>query len=56
MFPKKVTDRCINCGICIQICPKKCFDKKSKYISENSNECILCQRCLEYCPTNAIEI
>ncbi|MCI1208612.1 MAG: EFR1 family ferrodoxin [Treponema sp.] len=56
MFPKKVTDKCINCGICIELCPKNCIDPNSKHIKEDSSECILCQRCLEYCPRNAIEL
>ncbi len=55
-FKKTVTTKCTNCGICVQLCPRKCIDKYSRHIDVDSENCILCQRCLEYCPSNSIEI
>ncbi len=52
-----ISEKCIKCKDCIEICPVDIF----KYNSEkelveiiNPNECIECCGCVEICPTNAI--
>ena len=56
LYRKNITNKCIECGICKNICPEKCYKDDEKFIDVNSDKCILCQRCLEYCPENAIQI
>ena len=48
-----VTDKCINCKKCFNVCPQKCirFGEKAKIIKEN---CLRCGACSEICPTKAI--
>jgi len=49
-----VTEKCIGCGICEQICPVdniKIVDKKPKW----SDTCERCAACIQWCPTKAIE-
>lgn len=49
----KVTDACINCGICYRECPTNnitMIDKKPTF----GNNCLACTSCINSCPTNAI--
>ena len=55
-FKKNITIKCIECSICKNVCPEKCFIDEEKHIDINSKDCILCQRCLEFCPVNAIQL
>lgn len=56
MFRKSINSNCTECGICVKICPEKCYSAGDRHIDVNSENCVLCQRCLEYCPVNAIEM
>ena len=57
--PKKspvVTDRCIGCGDCEQICPKGAVNVEDGVASVTYSKCIRCFCCHEVCPENAIEL
>ena len=47
--------KCVACGRCAPVCPKKChsFDEKHTFAR---NMCIGCGACTEVCPTGALEI
>lgn len=48
-----VTDKCINCKKCFNVCPQKCisFTNKANIIKEN---CLKCGACKEICPVKAV--
>jgi|SRR6056297_424317 len=49
-----VNDKCNNCGICVDICPRnniKLIDKNPSW----ENNCEFCMACLQWCPQEAIE-
>lgn len=58
------TDRCKGCGLCINVCPKKCIDfstelNKIGYHSaflKNEKDCIGCGFCYQMCPDTCIEV
>jgi len=47
--------KCVACGRCTPVCPKKChsFDEKHTFVR---NMCIGCGACTEVCPAGALEI
>lgn len=49
----KISDECINCGICQEGCPANAISEvgNKRAISE---ECIECGNCADNCPANAI--
>ncbi len=47
-----VTDACIKCNKCVEICPMDV----EVYKEPNSAECIRCQKCVSVCPTNALKM
>lgn len=52
-----VTDKCINCGRCIEVCPQNCIveDKKNwNQVKINHLNCLSCGNCVEVCPVEAI--
>lgn len=50
-----VTEKCISCGKCIQVCPVKniSFDKDKRPMWRNN--CTSCVACYHFCPVNAIQ-
>lgn len=46
------TDRCISCGMCIQVCPTQAisFDHDEKIIVTDKESCICCCACVKGCP------
>lgn len=53
VFRRRVSDDCIDCGLCQQRCPMQAIatdDPRRTW----SSECIVCQRCLHLCPVRAI--
>ena len=52
----KVTDKCISCGLCEEICPKKAIANKPKGAHIDYSKCIKCYCCHEICPEEAIEL
>ena len=50
-----ITDGCIACGSCFEVCPQKCIDISSTPAVINQNHCLHCGRCMEVCPVGAVE-
>ena len=50
--------KCINCGICYNVCPMDIImlDKEGKPHVIYPDECQLCFICQEECPTDAIKV
>ena len=46
-------DRCIDCGLCIQICPSGNLYREGQVI-KTKKTCILCTRCYNFCPVQAV--
>lgn len=67
----KITDECINCGTCLEVCPMKAIREGSekwmdskgveqKAISEDHHfiipeKCVRCRACFNACPIQAID-
>lgn len=61
-----ITDKCIGCGKCMQVCPQSCIVKvdnengsegengKRKPFVINQNHCLHCGSCFENCPVGAV--
>lgn len=49
-----ITDACIECGVCAEVCPQQCIDAGTPYVIRRS-ECLHCGWCSENCPVDAIE-
>ena len=51
------TNECIQCGLCVESCPKKAITKvDGEYPIVDSNKCIGCGRCAIECPVRTISI
>jgi ferredoxin/flavodoxin len=62
MNPKSLTQavridsgRCVQCGVCVSLCPVKNLQIIEETIVPQNN-CTLCYRCVNHCHTNAIRI
>ena len=51
-----VSEKCIACGYCIQVCPNDCHKIISHEHIFDRSECVRCGLCAEKCPTQALEI
>ena len=51
-----ITDACIGCGSCADVCPRYIFEIKEKKAETNQNlfRCHDCGHCISVCPENAI--
>lgn len=51
-----ITDKCIDCGKCLDACPQSCIDKgfPKPYTIRQSN-CLHCGNCAVNCPAKAVE-
>lgn len=48
-----VTDQCIGCGICTQVCPRGNFHLSGRRAT-NAGDCEFCLACAHACPQKAI--
>lgn len=48
-----ITDACIGCGTCREVCPQQCIDEGIPYRIRQEN-CLHCGLCYEKCPAGAI--
>jgi ferredoxin len=48
---------CVDCGVCISICPREVFsfDKEWK-LRLDEGKCILCGKCIDACPHRALTL
>jgi len=48
--------RCIKCGDCVKVCPRKALSLRSDRISVNRRNCDSCGVCAQKCPSEALSI
>ncbi len=49
-----VTERCVDCGKCMDQCSRKCWEKEKGYLRYHKKNCEYCFRCIHHCPKEAI--
>ena len=54
MIPKFDYEKCIKCGLCINLCPIENISMSSYPVFDD--RCVFCMRCISFCPTEAIYI
>lgn len=47
----EITEKCIQCGKCMQVCPQKCIED----FRINEKHCLHCGLCYEECPVSAVK-
>ena len=54
---KFMPDKCIGCGMCMDVCPHRVFDiKENKAQVIDKDSCMECGACAKNCPAGAIEV
>lgn len=48
------TDDCIGCGICTEVCPRKCLSLTGKGLTMSDGACEFCLACVQNCPQKAL--
>lgn len=51
----KITDACVNCGVCEGECPVNAISESDDARVIEAGTCIDCGACVSVCPTDAIE-
>ena len=49
-----ITDVCIACGSCVEVCPQKCIDSSGNPYVIEQEHCLHCGNCMSVCPVNAV--
>ena len=49
-----ITDKCIGCGKCLDVCPQNCISKGT-FFTVQQEHCLHCGNCQEICPVSAVE-
>ena len=52
-MPRKITEQCVACGACKEVCPVECIAEGDIYVIDAS-QCIDCGACEAGCPAEAI--
>jgi ferredoxin len=50
-----ITDKCTNCGSCVEVCPVEAISKGEKKHNIDADKCVDCGACAGECPVEAIE-
>ena len=50
----KITDSCVNCGVCESECPVECIAAGDGKYNIEESECTSCGACVDVCPSDAI--
>ncbi len=50
-----ITDSCIGCGSCLDVCPQSCIDLSVTPAVIRQKNCLHCGNCLNACPVGAVE-
>ena len=50
----KITENCIICGTCWEICPTESIEEFDWYYAINQKTCVECGACARVCPNAAI--
>ncbi len=50
----KITDECIQCGICVDECPTEAISEGEEAYVIDKNLCSDCGACADACPSEAI--
>lgn len=54
---KLIQDKCIGCGMCLNVCPHNVFElKDGKAKVSDKDSCMECGACAKNCPVSAIEV
>lgn len=53
IFPRWEGDKCINCDLCLNVCPTGAIFKEDNQYKLNEGKCIYCSICTSTCPTSA---
>lgn len=56
MRVKRDEEKCIDCGICKNVCPMDVDMMDNSRKRMNGTECILCMKCIDACPQNALHL
>ncbi len=55
VLPGWQKDKCINCQLCVHICPTQAVENREDHYILDQEKCILCGLCIINCPANAWE-
>lgn len=50
-----ITDKCIGCKKCLEVCPQECIDFANGYAKIIQSSCLHCGNCFTVCPVKAVE-
>lgn len=50
-----ITDDCIGCQACTEVCPQKCIDTGSIPLRIHQENCLHCGNCMTVCPAGAVK-
>lgn len=53
-MPRKITEDCIACGTCAEVCPEGAISEGDEYYVIDPDMCTDCGTCQEECPVDAI--
>jgi ferredoxin len=51
----KITEECINCGVCEPACPVEAITEKDETRVIDPEKCTDCGACVDSCPVDAIK-
>lgn len=50
-----ITEDCIGCGVCVDVCPQKCIDTSGRPLKIQQEHCLHCGNCASVCPVGAVK-